>query len=1368
MAFLTQDDVVSSPLTQVSHEDVYGAPEPNYSGETAWETLTRYSDAFWASAEENMITSKFALTAYQAGEELIEDVKMSLSGQKKDPNFNPYDYIEGYESYALDFKDCDTIGDVARIKKRIDLENNNIEAMSKVPTGVNFINNMVTGFLDPVNLIPVGGQAVKATGVVKGALTAGAVAGGTNAIQELILKEMSYNYTDEEYLQNVLIGTVFGAGVGAIGGAIGNIKDASYRAQIKEQIDAVRKNTFSDEFQVKKGDYLNDFNNKSVEDKLDVTSVDSTVGAAMVQKSAVNVAADVDLDNKIAAGIFKVERMFDPVAKLATSVSKKAREVANSLFELPYYTKNVQDAFNVEALNKQVNTELSFLNRRFADAYNRYYFDKNSVGFAEDLKLLNPLGKIKEGKMSQSEFYSGVWDYLRHGKNADNKYIVDCAKDFKALANIQLERINKLADDGVIDIRAKDKNWLPLMFDKDLVNVNTDDFVKAVSQKMKSYADDLRKSGEVEFKNKEIDNIDRNVSNAEADNVGLSAEIKKLNSSRYFLRQDVLKLEGRQYQLAKELDKEYRSISKSKERLFVMNDKISIPENTRDFAKQVKQGLKDKTPKSMGEGLQDNKILINDFENHLGKEHPLSLQNYKGRKLAEYEVLEWDDVTEILWEEGWYRERPYIDDVINDLIDDFSGYGKKYSSDDQKYLQRQYEIDEMRDVIGRLGYNYSSMSIDEIDALLSNIGNKKYLTKQYIEKARAEELSKATKTQQAKINKMQGEYDYIVKSLEDKKAELSKVEDSLQANRRLRNINKEDIKKMKARKKRFERDLEWQEKMLRLTDDDYMQFATEFTDDVRGIKDSVNSLDGIRIDDRGSLLSRDFLTGDISMLEPFIVKDITKLLSPLRKEMIDLNLIEKFGSVRLDKQIEDLNRDYGAARAKLLARRKLEPENVDDINKKIIQLDKEQEKDLDFLQYSVDSMRGTEYAKGRYSKGVMKATELAKLYNIATSLGRVTFSSIPDLMGSILKTDLVSAIPALKILKNTFNADLAKKLGEVPELAHAISELHANFREMSFAEMTDTNPFKSGVMKKAKAYTDIYMHATLMSRWNALIKSVSGMSFMNKAFSIGEKLSKGLSLADGEAKWVKLYGFVNDEMVEVFNSMNKYGNTSGAQKYANSGMWGNKALAQKFQLGVNKIMDMAVVTPGAEKMKAFRDPILSTVLQFKQFIMSSTVRTLVPALQNARDYNTAIGIMTGLTLGMLSVAAKDGLSGKTDRAPGDYITEGFAASGIAGWTELPYTIINAMTRGGFDKAMYAATGGFLGKESMSPIESERILLQQLGPSFGKIRNLSTFIGDVSSGNIKESSMYKLKSLIPFQNTIYLDWVLRQVLLGWSE
>lgn len=1176
---LRESELSLTPMAQATHEDIYGNPDPDYSGETPWETVERYSDAFWASAEENMLTSKLALAAWQNGEELIEDVKMTLSGKQKDPNFNPYDYIEGYENYALDFKDCDTIGDVVRIKKRIDLENRNLESMSKVPVGVNFINNLLTGFLDPINLIPVGGQAIKAKGIIKGALSAGAVAGGTNAVQEMLIKEMSYNYTDEEYAQNVLIGTVFGASIGAIGGAIGNIKDAAYRNQIKEQIDLIRKNTFSDEFQAKKGDFIEDFNNKSVEEKLEVASTDSSIGAARVERTGVGVAADVDLDNKLVSGLFKVERKFDPVAKLATSVSETTRKVATSLFELPYYTKNIQDAFNVESLNKQVNTEISFLNKEFSDNYSKYYFDQDEVGIAEEFKLLNPFGKVKQGKMTQKEFFSGVWDYLVHGKNADNKYIVDCANKFKILANVQFDRINKLNDAGLLNIRAVDKNWLPLMFDKDLVVSNTNDFVKAISQKMKSFADELRQSGEFEFKNKELENVVNNINKIESDNKILAGEIETLNSEQYKLNNKIKELTG---------------------------------------------------------------------------------------------------------------QKRLVSDEINQEIDD------------------------------------------------------------------------------VKIRRLQKKYDKINNEYKEIKQQLSDIESELKSKRTLRDMQKEDIKREKRKQKDFEHDVEWQEKLLRLADEDYIQYATEMANEVRGVKDSINTLDGIRIDDRGSLLSRDFLKGDISMLEPFIVKDITQLLSPLRREMIDLNLIEKFGSVRLDSQIEDINRDYGRARSELENRRASEPENADKINKLIKELDLEQKKDIDFLQYSVDSMRGTEYAKHKYSDGVMKATELAKLYNIFTSLGRVTFSSIPDLMGSVLKTDLQSAIPALSVLKKTFNSDLAKSLGEVPELAHAITELHSNFREMSFSEMTDVNPFKSNTIKKTKAYADAYMHVTFMSRWNALIKSVAGMSFMNKIHGIGDKLSKGIALSDGDIKWSKLYGFDDTELLEVYSSMNKYGDTTGSQKYANSDMWKNKILADKFKLGINKIMDSAVVTPGMEKAKAFRDPILSTVLQFKTFMMSSTVRTLVPALQNGRDYNTAIGLMFGLTLGMLSVAAKDGLSGKTDRAPGDYITEGFAQSGIAGWTELPYTIINAATRGGLDKTLFAATGGFIGKESMTPLESERILLQQLGPSFGKIRNLTGFIGDVSSGKIKESSMYKLKSLIPFQNTIYLDWVLRQVLLGWSD
>lgn len=1358
MSIVTEDKTSFSPNVSVSDAQVFGETEPYYGNETLWDTVTRYSEAFWASASENMLTSKFALMAYQNGEEIFEDVSMMLKGEKKDPNFNPYNYIGGYEDYAIEFKDCDTIGDVVRTMKRIDAENRNYVSMSKVPTGVSFVNNMVTGFLDPVNLVPVGGAISKSKGFISGAV-AGSISGGAvNAVTEFLIKEMSYNYTDDEYAQNVLIGTAFSGALGGVGGAINKL-------YAKTEIDVHRKNLFSDDFQNKKGEYISELNRENISKRLDkIDAGESTVGAALVRGNE----TEVDLDNKAVKAIVDIDRKWNPVAHLTTSLSRKAREVSSKLFEIPYFTKNIQDSFNVESLNKEVNTRLSFLNRRFADNYNKYYFEKEDVGFVEDVKLLNPFGNKAEGKMSQTEFYEAVRDNIVKGAHADNKYIVDCANEFKKIANEQKDRINILNKKGMLEVKAVDDNWVPFLIDKDKVVSDKDGFVSAVSKKMKSYADELRASGEVDNKYKEIESLENNNNKYDVENRELSPVIKELNRKKYYLQNDIRTKEGQLHELEISLDKEIRSISKKKNRLFYLEKDIVVS-GDRDFAKQIKFGLsKDLSPKNLTKRLRESLLLIDDPKSLLGKDFDLSLQNYNGRKLDQYEVVTIDELGERLWQDGWYKERPYVDDVVNDLLDDFNGVIKKYLPEDERYLRREYEIDQMRDVLDRLGYNYSRMSTDEIENVLSEIGNKGFLRKQYVDKARLSELNKATKEQQAKVNKIEERFNYIKEEINKKRDELVSVEDKLQSNRRLRNMNKDDIKRNKSRINKLKKDIEWQDKLIRLQDEDFQQYALEMTDDVLGVKDVTNSLDDVRIDDRGSLLSRDFFTGDVSMLENYLVKDISKLLSPLRKEMVDLNLIEKFGSVSLKNEIDNIVQEYNIIRSKLEKQRALEPENSDIINKRIMRLDNERDKDLDFLTLSVDRMRGTEYAKHKYSKGLMQATELMKLYNVSTSLGKVVFSSIPDLSGTVLKTDLASAIPALKVLKNTFNANLARELSNVPELAHAISELHSNFRQLSFAEMASNNPFETSIMKKSRAYVDVYMHANLLSRWNTMIKSVAGMAYMNKIYSISKKVANRETISKAERGWANLYGFDDNDLSSIFNNMNKHGNVSGNQKFANSVMWEDKTLSKKFVLGINKIMDTAVVTPGAERAKVFDDPILSTIFQFKQFMMSSTVRTLVPALQNARDYNTAIAIMTSLSLGMLSVVAKDSLSGKENRTPGDYIMEGFAASGISGWVELPYSITNAMTRGGLDRILFAATGGFLGQESMSKFESDRILLQQLGPSVGKINNLAGFIGDVSTGNISDSSMYKLKSLIPMQNTIYLDWVLRNVLVGWSD
>ena len=1373
---VTQNEVKKGETGFSTTEQVWGETGGKYADETLGKTAERYSDAFWASAEENIVSSKAAVSLYQAGEAIGEDIAYLVSGNKKDPNFNPLDYIEGYEDYVDSFIDCDTALSVDRVKRRIDAENRNLEAMSKVPVGVNLINNLITGFLDPVNLIPVGGQALKAKGFIEGAIKGGGVALGTSAIQEFVLKEMSYNYTDDEYTQNVLVGTIFGAGISGSVAKLGAISDAlkkaDYDKTLKDRIDLMRKNSFDDEFQVKKGEAIDNFSKLNDDEILTYEGQESTVGAAQVNK----VATEVADAGKIGNWIIALERKWNPVLHMSTSISRKVREVANQLFEMPFYTRNVQDSFNLESTTKKNIQEVGFLNKDIETEYAKYYTDdKYKDTFVENLRIaFGETKAIESGKLSRADFDKAVTDVAESGKKSGNIYIDSSAEKFRALADIQAERMRSLYDRGLIEAKPM-KNWVPFVFDKDAIISNTDEFVSLMSDQMKAQKDDIMKlnadgKSKYDLTNESIVKEQEFINNAEAQNRNeISPEIKKLNSREYFLKNDIQQTEGQIHEIEIDIDKRLRSESKTKNRIFMLDKDIDIPTD-KDFAKQIKNGIpKDLEPKSISSDVISRDFLIDDVEGYLPKEYreKYSVQAYKGGDIDSKNVVSWDELGEMYWQDGWYQERPYTQDFADEFVSDLGGINKKYHQDSEKILRRQYDIDVARDALGRLGYNYERMKPEEIDNLLTDLGNKGYLKKAYVDKARVAELEKISKEKRKEIDDKLSRFKHLKEKLSSQKEELGLIRNDLQAKRRLRNMNKDDIKASKKKLKSLEKTQEYQRKLVQTTDEDLLGYARDLTNDIIGVKKIGATIGDAEIADRGSLLSRDFLTTPSEALKKFTVREMTKLLPALRREMVDLSVIEKFGSLNMDSQRADILDSYARKRSKYEALRRNKPEMTSEINKKLLHLDKERDADLDFMSMAVNRMRGTEYSKGNYSKGVVKTTEFAKLYNMTTSLGNVVLSSISDVAGNILHTSIKSALPAMRLFKSIFNPQLAGELSKTPALNHAIIEVHSNFRSLNFAEMTQNDIINTSKMRSARGYADVYMHITGLPRWNMLTKAISGHAFMNELGSLVNKLDSGLALNSKQSMWLKRFGFDDNTIDVIRDSIKKYGVSEGGNTYLNSHMWDNKVVAEQVQLAINKYMDIAIVTPGAEKAKAFNDPILSTLLQFKQFGLSSVSRTLIPALQTSGNYDTAMGLLTAWTLGCASIMAKDAVSGR-ERSAGDYILEGFAQAGIAGWIEEPYKLANAVTRGGADRLWYAASGGYLGQESMSPYEANRDMLNVLGPSFGKLKNLAGFIGDVSSGNINKSSMYKLKSLIPMQNLIGVNQTLQGVIESMYE
>lgn len=1351
--------------------------EPDYSNETAWETVTRYGNAIEAMFAEATEIGKGALKLFVIGENLGEKVSRLVNNDPYDVNFNPYDEISEpyFEPYLDRFFYCHSSEQVNRVKKQIMIELKHKEDMSKVPFGFNFVTGMLANAGSPMNYVSFAkfGNIVKGQGVLKGAARGAIVGGTSNAAQELLLKMSSETYTDEEFVQNILIGTALSGSLGAI---IGKYGDSAGN----DSVNFLRKKYFDDGFVKRQQDIVKDINSKKFEDAIDddinfdELNATSSVGAA----ETINNIRIKD-DNYLARYAIKTEiAIGNPVAQLVMSPNSNTRSVANDLVSTPYWASSVQNSANVENLMLRTATSIHLTSDAVKSNYIKYYFDKEAPSFLDKVslartKLPTYIGgkEINQAKMRPEEFEAAVYDCLESGlnKNADNKYVLQSAKEIKKIIDPLTKQMEELKANELIDAGTI-KNYVPRILDKKKVLNDRKGFINASISQMKKIRDNYIRDETLSKLDIEIKQVEKNIASDESLLSDLQVSIKNINSEVRRAREDANILKGEIHQLEKSIDEQINQINKTKNKIYSYEEGEIKISNGKEFASQIKNGLpKDLKPKSLSENISESLILIDDNNNLLGKDFGLSLQNYKGRRVEQYEILTIDELGERLWQDNWYRERPDVDDVVTDLLDDFNNVQKKYNPNDERYLRREYEIDQMRDVLDRLGYNYSRMSTDEIENVLSEIGNKGFLRKQYVNRTRSEVMSKMAAENQARVNKKIEELDYKRKKLESKNEFIENKSIELSSSRAMRNEAKMKLKESKKELSRKQKIYDNKKVIASASDEDLEVIASDLFDDIAGYKAAGNGYD-ITIGERGPLLSRNFLIGELEPeIASFLSKDISSVLNSLLRESVDLNLISKFDSLDLKSQKQAIIDRYNRFRNRLeIMREKTDnSEKIKKYNNMIVKTDNLARRDTENIDLMVGRLRGTIYANKKYSDSVVKGAEMLKSYNILTSLSNVVISSLSDVGGIVGKTDIKSAINSMPSLKNLIGKDTQAKLRDNPDLAHAIAEEASNVRVLSFAEMTSNNPFESDLMKRTRGYTEVFMNLVGMNKWNMFAKSLAGLSYFNKLYRLSKNFVENGRLKDYEVDWLHHYGFDESELSKIYNMYNKYGDVSGGQKYAFFRKWDDTELANKVELGSIKLMNEAVVTPGLEKNRIFDDVLGSVLFQFKSFGMSAVSRNLIPALQNGDKLTVLEAVSLGTAIGCLSVMAKDAISGR-EREPVDVFTAGLAQSGIFGWYEEAYKLSNAVTYGGIDKTLYALTGGFLGDEEMSYFKRERDLESVLGPSWQKIMGVKAITGDIFSGEIDKGTMRKVKNFILLQNAVFVNDALDTMLINLVE
>lgn len=221
---------------------------------------------------------------------------------RRDFEYNAFDDLTEEERLDDSFLDlavyAENPQELDSVRRQISRERAGREKLSGFD-GV--VASIAAGTLDPINFIPVGGAAVKTykTGgsILKSSLSAGGIASGTTAAQELLLHSQQSERTIEESALNI-------TGAALIGGTIGGLSSVLSKADIDKLASG------TDEF--------TDINKPFSPD---------SAGAASVWE-------EIRVKGKAAENLTK-NLGFDPLSRILTGKSQQAKRLLVELAENP-------------------------------------------------------------------------------------------------------------------------------------------------------------------------------------------------------------------------------------------------------------------------------------------------------------------------------------------------------------------------------------------------------------------------------------------------------------------------------------------------------------------------------------------------------------------------------------------------------------------------------------------------------------------------------------------------------------------------------------------------------------------------------------------------------------------------------------------------------------------------------------------------------------------------------------------------------------------------------------------------------------------------------------------------------------------------
>ena len=1260
-----------------------------------------------------------------------------------DPRFDPFKQIQGYEDYAAAFIDANSEDDVSRIKARIDKERRRTEILDAAG-GWGFIADLAAGVADPVNFIPVGGVAVRATRLGRigaGTLQVGAAGLVSGTASEILLQGTQLTRTEQESALNIAASTLLSGVLGAAAGGFGRgvteeaAREALRGAGVYERELTGNLDPANDTGRLRSAAAAVPGERP---DPLPRAPEDSSVGAAAARATSLE-----DESFSSALGTEKALAFSSPTLRLGNSPSVEVRRLAQELAEQPLeMRKNLEGVPSPIAVETRIRlwqVPLAEALTSLDDAFVQYRLGRErQTGDIFGIGARDLISR-EAGVLTRNEFNEAVSMAMRRGDTSDIPEVAKAAKAFRPRVFEPLKEravaATQLPED--VDVATAD-SYLMRVYDPIKITARRGEFtqritrwlldeqdkkrtlqgraIRLLEERNKLVAENKKLASQIERRSKALDKVEAKREEASRLNAFAFRRAEKLSRPADELRASLAAAEARIAPHLENLSRVSEKLTEQKEQIpgverlqkaakrlaeastFGVGSEAASVEAFAKFSKAIeraKTAVKREINAAVSKELKapDLKSYADELAALEAERKAVGGQVRPYRK--ELARIRKSLASERGAKAGQAREGAVFETEVrgrgNALADQASGRKAELDAMQAKVSDAESRIERIREALEEVVLAWEGKTSKQAKGALKRRGQKE--TARGPEKGRLKEADKT-----------------VLKAVEA----MSKAKTNLDA-LDLQDTSRQIIDRILG------------------TPAGRLPYDVEAPSPKGWAKEDTEAK-------RGPLAGRVFMIPD-AMIEDFLENDISVIARMYTRTMAaDVELAAKFGRADMEDQIKSILEHYE------ILRQGKDEKGLTDAGKTM-------NADIRDLTAIRDRLRGT-YALPENPNGLWeRAWRVVRDVNYLRLLGGMTISALPD-MGRTVMVHGLSRVFGDGLVPMLRDFERFKMAAGETKLAGTALDMVLDSRAMALADVLDDYGRWSKFERGLQAATSKFGLVTLMAPWNAALKQFVGVVSQTRTLQAIEKLSSGGAVKEAERTRLAQLGIGPSEIRSIQAMVAKHGSEENGIRWANTGAWEDREAADIFHSALSKEVNAAIVTPGQEKPLWMSKGIGRVVGQFRSFAMSSTQRTMIAGLQK-RDMATLNGAVIMTTLGMMSYWIKAQMGGQGDKVPdpttgpglAKWLSEGVDKSGLTGWMFDAHNTVEKFTRGA------VGLSRLTGQPVMSRYASRNAVDTVLGPTAGFISDVAKATGALGSGEWVASDTHAMRRMLPFQNLI---------------